>query len=61
MTVHSTDYPRIGESQDHAAPALRRSLSEIVADYDRNAEAIPAAEQLLAGQIRGHLVVDVNR
>lgn len=43
MTVHSTDYPRIGESQDHAAPALRRSLSEIVADYDRNAEAIPAA------------------
>ena len=45
MSIHSKDFPRIGESdhKDHAAPALRRSLSAIVAEYDEKAESIPEA------------------
>lgn len=45
MTFHNTEFPRIGESdhKDHSAPALRRSLTEIVAEYDEKAEAIPEA------------------
>lgn len=44
MTIQ-TEFPKIGKSdhQDHGAPAIRRSLSEIVADYERKAESIPAA------------------
>ncbi|MEM7645071.1 MAG: hypothetical protein AAF366_21545 [Pseudomonadota bacterium] len=38
------DVAQIGEGQGvHAAPALRRSLAEIVADYDDNADDIPQA------------------
>jgi len=44
MTFHS-EFPKIGETdqKDHGAPAIRRSLSEIVADYDAKAECIPGA------------------
>ena len=28
MTYHNTEFPKIGESTEHAAPALRRSLSD---------------------------------
>ena len=44
MTFHS-EFPKIGETdqKDHGAPAIRRSLSEIVADYDAKAESIPGA------------------
>ena len=43
MTYHNTEFPKIGETQEHAAPAMRRSLSEIVAEYDEKAAAIPEA------------------
>ena len=41
MTYHNTEFPKIGETTEHAAPALRRSLTEIVAEYDEKAAAIP--------------------
>ena len=43
MTYHNTEFPKIGETTEHAAPALRRSLSEIVAEHDEKAAAIPEA------------------
>ena len=36
-------FAQIGETPEYAAPALRRSLSEIVAEYDEKAESIGAA------------------
>lgn len=44
MTYHR-EFPKIGQSdhKEHAAPALRRSLVEIVRDYELKAESIPAA------------------
>jgi len=39
MNAHA----RIGETPEYAAPALRRSLSDIVADYDEKAESITGA------------------
>lgn len=44
MNQHS-DFPRIGETRfkEHKAPAMRRSLSEIVAEYEEKLEAIPEA------------------
>ncbi len=33
----------IGETPEYAAPAMRRSLSDIVAEYDDMAESITAA------------------
>ena len=32
-------FAQIGETPEYAAPALRRSLSEIVAEYDEKAES----------------------
>ena len=45
---HDSTFAQIGntpEQEAHCAPALRRSLSEIVAEYDAKSEAIPAAIQ----------------
>ena len=39
-----TSYAQIGKGEAvHAAPALRRSIAEIVAEYDAKADAIPEA------------------
>lgn len=43
MTFHNAEFPKIGETQEHAAPVLRRSLAEIVAEYDEKEAAIPEA------------------
>ena len=48
MTDHNTEFPKIGETQEHAAPAMRRSLSEIVAEYDEKAAARPAPRVILS-------------
>ena len=44
MNQHS-DFPRIGKSDhsEHQVPALRRSLREIVEEYNQKLEGIPAA------------------
>jgi len=34
---------QIGETPEYAAPALRRSLSDIIAEYDEKAQSITAA------------------
>jgi acrylyl-CoA reductase (NADPH) len=54
ITVRERAWQRLATDLDRAA--LERMTREISL-----AQAIPAAAEILAGQVRGRLVVDVNR
>ena len=61
MTYHNTEFPKIGETREHAAPAMRRSLSKIVAEYDEKAAAIREAIAEFNGSVRGRGVISPAR